>query len=165
MVSFNVYRATSSGAYVEGICLDSDEKPVVGIANGSILFSVNAATGETTRYMYDQGTMSWIEAACPCSGSGGSGSGGSGSGGGVFVVHDVDGTLDKTYAEIVAAAQTGVVVLPRAGALSSSVSYLVSYGPGLPDGYALNFGNNDEDQYSALSESEYPTLDSGEPSE
>lgn len=71
MVSFNVYRSTASGAYVEGVCLATDEKPVVGIANGSILFAVDTTSGETTRYMYDQNSMSWIEATLPGGGSGG----------------------------------------------------------------------------------------------
>ena len=117
MVSYNVYRSTSSGAYVEGVCLASDEKPVVGIANGSILYAVDASNGETTRYMYDKETMSWIEAECPC--SGGSGSGGSGGGGNanVLIVHGtVAGKdtpiveLDKTYAEIDAAISAGALV-------------------------------------------------------
>jgi len=121
MVSFNVYRSTYSGAYVEGICLATDEKPVVGIANGSILFAVDISTGETTRYMYDQESMSWIEAECPCAG-GGSGSGGSGGGGNanILIVHatadtsipasDSVITLDKTYAEIDAAISAGALV-------------------------------------------------------
>lgn len=121
MVSYNVYKATSSGAYVEGVCLASDEKPVVGIANGSILYAVDASNGETTRYMYDKSAMAWIEAECPCSG-GGSGSGsGSGSGGGnanILIVHitvdDSSGestpTLDKTYSEIDAAISEGNMV-------------------------------------------------------
>lgn len=71
MVSYNVYKATSSGAYVEGVCLASDEKPVVGIANGSILFAVDASNGETTRLMYDQESMTWIEAKNPDSSAGG----------------------------------------------------------------------------------------------
>jgi len=117
MVSYNVYRSTSSGAYVEGVCLASDEKPVVGIANGSILYAVDASNGETTRYMYDKETMSWIEAECPCAG-GGSGSGGSGGGNAnVLIVHGtVAGKdtpiieLDKTYAEIDAAIGAGALV-------------------------------------------------------
>jgi hypothetical protein len=111
MVSYNVYKATSSGAYVEGVCLASDEKPVVGIANGSILFAVDASSGETTRYMYDKESMSWIEAECPCSG-GGSGSGGSGGGGsseGVLIVNlsGASLTADKTFGEIEAALNAG----------------------------------------------------------
>lgn len=77
MVSFNVYRSTASGAYVEGVCLATDEKPITGIANGSILYAVDPTDGSTTRYMFDQSTATWIDAACPCSG------GGSGGGGGV----------------------------------------------------------------------------------
>ena len=119
MVSYNVYKATSSGAYVEGVCLASDEKPVVGIANGSILFAVDASSGETTRYMYDKSAMAWIEAECPC--SGGSGGGGEGGGGGlepliVTATMSHSGvTVDKTYAEIVAAVEAGRVVYARAG--------------------------------------------------
>lgn len=114
MVSFNVYRSTFSGAYVEGVCLASDEKPVVGIANGSILYAVDTSTGETTRYMYDQESMSWIEAACPCSG------GGSGSGGGVepLIVNFIpprEGPAygDKTFSEILDAASAGRPVVGK----------------------------------------------------
>lgn len=120
MVSYNVYKATSSGAYVEGVCLASDEKPVVGIANGSILFAVDASNGETTRYMYDKSAMAWIEAECPC--AGGSGSGGGDSGGGgleplivTATMSHSGATVDKTYAEIVAAVEAGRVVYARAG--------------------------------------------------
>ena len=109
MVSYNVYKATSSGAYVEGVCLASDEKPVVGIANGSILFAVDASNGETTRYMYDKETMSWIEAECPC--HGGSGSGGSGGGGSsegpLIVALDESKVADKTFQEIYDAISSG----------------------------------------------------------
>jgi len=114
MVSFNVYRATSSGAYIEGVCLASDEKPIVGISNGSILYAVDASDGTTTRYMFDQSTASWIEAECPCGG----GSGG-GEGGGVFIVHadgsngdgEPAGTLDATFNQIKAARDAGQIVL------------------------------------------------------
>lgn len=116
MVSYNVYKATSSGAYVEGVCLASDEKPVVGIANGSILFAVDASNGETTRYMYDKSTMSWVEAACPCSGGSGSGSGGGSAE--PFVVnctaeadHPVIFHADKTCEEIYNAYAAGRAVL------------------------------------------------------
>lgn len=76
MVSYNVYKPTSGGAYVEGVCLTTDTMPVTGIANGSILFAVDPEDGGTIRYMFDQSTASWVEATCPCSG-GGSGGGGS----------------------------------------------------------------------------------------
>jgi hypothetical protein len=121
MVSYNVYKATSSGAYVEGVCLASDEKPVVGIANGSILYAVDASNGETTRYMYDKETMSWIEAECPCHGGGSGGGSGGGGNANILIVHATVGppaegsseptiTLDKTYAEIDAAISAGALV-------------------------------------------------------
>ncbi len=115
MVSFNVYRSTASGAYVEGVCLATDEKPVVGIANGSILFAVDTESGETTRYMYDQNSMSWIEAACPCggggSGGGGEGGGGSGDSGVMVVTLSGEGLVaDKTFGEIAAALNAGKLV-------------------------------------------------------
>lgn len=109
MVSFNVYRATSSGAYVEGVCLATDEKPITGIANGSILYAVDPTDGSTTRYMFDQSTATWIEAECPCSGGGSSGGGGEGGGsgsGGANIVNmsaDIPSrklVLDKTFSEI-----------------------------------------------------------------
>lgn len=113
MVSFNVYRSTTSGFYVEGVCLVTDEKPVVGIANGSILYAVDTTSGETTRYMYDQNSMSWIEAACPCGGGSGSGSGGGDSGGGAapLLVHEVPSSernvLDTDFNTIKAAVEAG----------------------------------------------------------
>lgn len=123
MVSFNVYRSTTSGFYVEGVCLITDEKPVVGIANGSILFAVDTSSGETTRFMYDQSTMSWIEAECPCSGgSGGSGGGGSGDGGSgsvgplIVTMSGEQDTADKTFGEITDALASGrgaVAIFPE----------------------------------------------------
>ena len=124
MVSFNVYRSTSSGAYVEGVCLATDEKPVVGIANGSILFAVDTESGETTRYMYDQSSMSWIEAACPCGGgSGGSGGGGSG---GIFLVGIVPGsnpaTLTASYNDIKAAYDADKVVVLKSEGIEDGIT-------------------------------------------
>lgn len=59
-------------------------------------------------------------------------SGGSGSGGGL-VVHDVNGTLDKTYAEIAAAVEAGLVVLkhgvPDGFPESTLIDLLTQYGP------------------------------------
>jgi len=114
MVSFNVYRSTASGAYVEGVCLATDEKPVVGIANGSILYAVDTTSGETTRYMYDQNSMSWIEATLPggSGGSGGGGEGGSGEGA-LAVALDDNNRADKTFGEINAAMQAGRPVVIR----------------------------------------------------
>lgn len=120
MVSYNVYKATSSGAYVEGVCLASDEKPVVGIANGSILFAVDASNGETTRYMYDKESMSWIEAECPCSGGGSGSGGGEGGEGGleplvVTFTPEVESSAygDKTFSEIFEAASSGRTVVGK----------------------------------------------------
>ena len=122
MVSFNVYRSTASGAYVEGVCLATDEKPVVGIANGSILFAVDTESGETTRYMYDQNSMSWIEATLPGGGSGGSG-GGSGGESALVVTLSGEGLVaDKTFGEIAAALNAGKLVT------------VVGYPAGLPEG-------------------------------
>ena len=77
MVTFTVYRANSGGAYVEGVCLATDEKPVAGITNGSILFSVDTTDGTLTRYMFDQNSATWVETECPCSCDGGGSGGGS----------------------------------------------------------------------------------------
>lgn len=168
MVSFNVYRSTYSGAYVEGICLATDEKPVVGIANGSILFAVDASNGETTRYMYDKESMSWIEAECPCSGgSGGSGSGGSGSGGGLFV-DATTGTFDKTWQEIYDAMAEGknvVVALPA----NEVPGWETDMGLGSVKSVFRNVGSNTDGAYHVVvdngndaicdSANEYPTTD------
>ena len=80
MVSFNVYRATASGAYVEGVCLTSDEKPIAGIANGSILYAVDTSDGSMTKFMYNQSGAEWIEVEETSSG-GGEGGGGDGGDG------------------------------------------------------------------------------------
>ena len=112
MVSFNVYKSTSSGIYVEGVCLTSDTMPVAGIANGSILFAVDPSDGGMIRYMFNQSSASWVETTCPCSGggSGGGGEGGdSGGGANVLVVnlsYDEDtevSTADKTAGEMLEA--------------------------------------------------------------
>jgi len=170
MVSYNVYRSTSSGAYVEGVCLASDEKPVVGIANGSILYAVDASNGETTRYMYDKETMSWIEAECPC--HGGSGSGGSG-GGGVeplivnFVPPELEGPVygDKTFSEIFEAASSGrtvvgkvvapngaTTILPLIGTSLNSASYRASFAaPGMGEIHLLE-SEGTASQYPSIPE-------------
>ena len=87
------------------------------------------------------GTLSWA------SGS---------SGGGVLVVHaDENGTLDKTWAEINTAAQTGPVILYDA----PSVSYLVAVADGGEGEYlAAFFGSFGAsiDEYTTNSESGYP---------
>ena len=51
----------AGGAYVEGVCLSSDTKPIVGIANGSILFAVNTSDGSTKKYMFNQSAAAWVE--------------------------------------------------------------------------------------------------------
>lgn len=61
MVSFNVYKPASGGAYVEGVCLTSDTKPIAGIANGSILFAVNTSDGSMKKYMFNQSAAAWVE--------------------------------------------------------------------------------------------------------
>lgn len=75
MVTFNVYKSTATGIYVEGVCLASDTKPVDGITNGSILFAVNTSDGTVAKYMFNQSAATWVEVQCPCSGGGGSGGG------------------------------------------------------------------------------------------
>ena len=63
MVSYNKTLGTSSGLYIEGVCLTTDVKPVAGIANGSILSVLNAGTGEVKEFLFDQESASWIETA------------------------------------------------------------------------------------------------------
>lgn len=123
MVSFNVYRANSGGAYVEGVCLATDEKPIAGITNGSILFAVDTTDGSMTRYMFDQNSASWVETECPCSAGGSDGGGGSGgdSGGdgGSHAVRAVivtgigsdDVTIQTPAAELLELCKTGPVSL------------------------------------------------------
>lgn len=82
-----------------------------------------------------------------------------GGSGGAFVVHDVDGTLDKTYAEIAAATETGVVVMPyREDDGRITIKYLGGAGLLQEQGYAVFFGGigSDVTWYYANSESEFP---------
>ena len=79
MISYDS-RPTASGIYIDGVCLTTDEKPVDGIANGSILRELNVETGVVKEFMFDQEHVTWIETTgltgCGCSCSGGSSSGG-----------------------------------------------------------------------------------------
>lgn len=99
MVTFNVYKSTSSGAYVEGVCLATDTKPIAGITNGSILYAVDITDGSVKRYMFNQNAATWVEAEDPCAGGGGSG--------GVFWVTYGTTTID----ELNAAYQAGKVLM------------------------------------------------------
>ena len=149
MVSYNVYRSTSSGAYVEGVCLASDEKPVVGIANGSILYAVDASNGETTRYMYDKEAKSWIEAECPCHGGG---SGGSGGGVEPLVANptidpDIGITgIDVSFADIRGAVEQGRNVLLFVANLTENIwapltEFRSEVQPGGSFAYSADFGS------------------------
>jgi hypothetical protein len=91
----------------------------------------------------ESGALGWEE-----------GSGGGGTGGGVLVVHDVDGTLDKTYAEIKAASNKCVVVVLR----EDGILYLS--GAYFEDGtyYASFFGYERAEDYETDSENGYPAL-------
>lgn len=82
------------------------------------------------------------------------GGGGGSSGGGVLMVHDVDGTLDKTYAEIKAASNEGIVVVLREdGILYLSGAYF-EYGTY----YASFFAYQNGADYETDSENGYPHL-------
>jgi hypothetical protein len=86
---------------------------------------------------------------------------GGGSGGGMLLLHeDENGALDKTYAEIVEAAQTSVVNVITMYEGKYFANYLFSYG--------FNQGANSfeiflgDSIYVTESENGYPTLPSGE---
>lgn len=92
-------------------------------------------------------------------GGGSSGGGGGSSGGGALVVHvdaDTGTVLDKTWAEIYAAAQAGPVILLDAPA----VYYLVSIGGGEGEYLADFFGSYGASilETSTDSESGYPII-------
>lgn len=82
------------------------------------------------------------------------GGGGGSSGGGVMVVHDVDGTLDKTWKEI---HDAGFCVLVAVGKGNGQYFYpIVSIEINTYlDEWNVSFANND---YSASSETGYPTI-------
>ena len=87
-------------------------------------------------------------------------SGGS-SGGGVLVVHDVDGTLDKTWQEIHDAMAVGQIpVICYVDGNDAGIT-IIGWGSFLNDVYALwGYGANlsqDDPWYSASSASGYPT--------
>ena len=155
MVSFTVYRANSGGAYVEGVCLATDEKPVAGITNGSILFAVDTTDGSLTRYMFDQNSATWIETECPCScDGGGEGGGGEGGGDSTFVVNSVelgDGLfqLTATWNEIKAASDANKRIVLQSkyeddGFVSWQEIPISSFGADLGEDppYVVRFGSD-----------------------
>ncbi|MBP5462236.1 MAG: hypothetical protein J6Y20_08945 [Lachnospiraceae bacterium] len=163
MVSFTVYKPNTGGAYIEGVCLATDEKPIAGITNGSILFSVDTTDGSMTRYMFDQSAGEWIETECPCSGGGsGGGGGGGGESSNVLVVPlTIDGatwTATKTAGEMAAA---GVIVYTYP--LSAGVeARVVEYSRVVGDGYYVfdfldNYILGDYVSIGAVSADDYPT--------
>lgn len=81
-------------------------------------------------------------------------SGGGGTGGGVLVVHDVDGTLDKTWQEIhdadLAVIRDGDSRYPIHAAYQGKGTYVVSY-------FAASAGNVVISSYSASSMDGYPS--------
>ena len=85
----------------------------------------------------------------------GGGSGGGGTGGGVLVVHDVSGTLDKTWKEIADAASAGImpVLFVDCNGEHGDAGVLLSYY--VQDGaYIVELGTW---PYAADSASGYPT--------
>lgn len=115
MLTFDKVIQTDFGSYVRGFCLPTDEKPVTGIANGSMLEEINPESGVVDTYRFDGENAEWVKII-----SDGTPSGGGGSGSGVAHVnwrteHD-DGTntdvtvvtLDKTWREI---ADGGIVAV------------------------------------------------------
>jgi len=125
--------------------LSSDTKPALA-GNGSSFYEMD--TGKT--YLFSVSDADWYEQP---DNSGG------GGGGGVLVVHDVDGTLDKTFKEINDAWIAGVlpIVVTDYGFL-----YMTSE-PVVAD-LKVSFSNFSESlggDYFAESENGYPVLDQG----
>lgn len=93
------------------------------------------------------GTLSWA--------SGGS------SGGGVLVVHDVDGTLDKTAAEILAAYENNTVVVKMAGE-DDGTPYIdagvIVDAHVVGNDYSFGVFMGNYTMYTASSGTDYPTL-------
>lgn len=86
---------------------------------------------------------------------------GGGSSGGVLVVHDVDGTLDKTWQEIHDAMAAGQVpVVGYADGTDAGITIIV-WGAFLDETYSLwdvsSNPSQDDPLYSASSASGYPT--------
>ena len=79
--------------------------------------------------------------------------GGGGSGGGVLVVHDVNGTLDKTWQEIHDAMLSGGAVIETDGSRNQSVTIIteVDY-----DKRGGEYGVLGKTQYTAFSADGYP---------
>lgn len=61
MLNFSKVIQTPSGTYFEGICLSTDEKPVVGYANGCKLTELNLETGAVKIYCLDAANAQWVE--------------------------------------------------------------------------------------------------------
>ena len=83
--------------------------------------------------------------------------GGGGGGGSVLVVHDVEGTLDKTYAEILTAAQTMPVFVFSVSADSVGIN-LVDW-VGEDDGFCVEIASGSGSlSYIAESANGYPSF-------
>lgn len=73
---------------------------------------------------------------------------------GIFIVNDNENVLDKTYAEIAAAAANNIVILKYIDIGITFIQYLLGYGFA-NNKYRCEFNNS---YYLADSENEYPEL-------
>lgn len=101
------------------------------------------------------GGIAWNGSAWDFSNAGQSGGGG--TGGGVLVVHNVNGTLDKTWQEIAnAVASTGaVIVAENEGTVVKADVIMGAYRADIAAGYTVD---TIESEYDTASASGYPTL-------
>lgn len=156
MLTFDKVIQTDFGSYVRGFCLPTDEKPVTGIANGSMLEEINPESGVVDTYRFDGENAEWVKIISDGTPSGGGGGGGSGA----LIVHDTDGTLDKTWAEINAAAP--LVWELAAGGDYPGGDYRPLVSCGSTDGgfYAtfVSFPNRATGDYITYSEDGYPVF-------
>ena len=127
---------------LEVYCLSSETKPTENIAMGSTAVEVD--TGKV--YFFNEAAGSWVEQS----------NGGGSGGGGVLIVHDNNGTLDKTWQEI---HDAGFSVC------FGDESYTICVGISSEDGeYIVNYwsyGYHEPDYYVTNSASGYPVRDQG----
>ena len=118
---------------------------VAGEGGGSFAPDItNPQDGDTL--VYDASEQKWVNGA------------GGGSGGGMFIVNDVEGTLDKTYAEILAASANNLVALRAEADGMTFIKYLDVIGQ-QGSAYVVEFFSSlGGDSYETDSEDGYPGL-------
>lgn len=129
----------------------------VWISNNGVTSAVQADDLSVSGNTFTIGGIKWTGSAWDYSNAGQSGGGGGSSGGGVLVVHDNDGTLDKTWQEIHDAMLTGGAVISNIE--GSLVTAITGVGSLAPNRYVVESGG--ESLVTSTSDG-YPSADGGQ---